>query len=183
MVIVWVHTRPLSILFFFPSSFLGRLPPPYKHHANVFLCPWIYIHVCFVDVFNLHVEFNCVVIVLSHNTVRFIHVTMDMSSSSLLLHKLLLGIEKTASQYQKAFMNILTHVPFCSWQYFLMVIVLKLKCGWNFHGGPVAKILHIHGPRHNSSHVRELRFLLEAPPKKDKGMGGGEETEQYLPNW
>ena len=77
----------------------------------------------------MHVEFNCalsvIVFLLSHNMLIFIHVTTDISSSSLLLHRLLLGIEKTASQYQKAVLNILTHVPFCSWQYFLMVIILK----------------------------------------------------------
>ena len=47
----------------------------------------------------------------------------------------------------------------------------------------MVKILHVHGLRHVSIPVRELRSLLVAPPKKDKSMGGGRgETEQYLPN-
>lgn len=76
----------------------------------------------------MHVEFNCVVIVLSHNTLRFIHATMDMSSSSLLLQKLLLGIEKTASQYQRLSMNILTHVPFLFPAIFSHGDSFKIKC-------------------------------------------------------
>ena len=43
-----------------------------------------------MDVFNLHVEFNCalsvIVFLLSHNMLIFIHVTTDISSSSFLLH-------------------------------------------------------------------------------------------------
>lgn len=140
MVIVWVHTRPLSILFFpifIPrplSLLLISITPRYFLSLNIYTC-------LFVDVFNLHVEFNCVVIVLSHNTLRFIHVTMICLVHHFCCRKLL-GIEKTASQYQKAFMNI----PHTCSLLFLAIFShgdsFKIKCGWNFHGGPEAKILY-----------------------------------------